>query len=46
MLIGPSDRFETGVRYSALADLPYIDNPNFSDMMEVIQRGRNETPQS
>jgi len=39
MLIGPSDRFETGVRYSALSDLPHIDNPNFSDMLEVIKQG-------
>jgi len=39
MLIGPSDRFETGVRYSALKDLPYIDNPDFSSMLEVIKQG-------
>jgi phage nucleotide-binding protein len=39
MLIGPSDRFETGVRYSALADLPFIDNPDFSSMLEVIREG-------
>jgi len=39
MLIGPSDRFETGVRYSGLADLPHIDNPNFSEMLEVIKQG-------
>jgi phage nucleotide-binding protein len=43
MLIGPSDRFETGVRYSALADLPYIDNPNFSDMLELIRQGGNSS---
>jgi hypothetical protein len=46
MLIGPSDRFETGVRYSALADLPYIDNPDFSQMLEVIKKGKNEVPES
>jgi len=43
MLIGPSDRFETGVRYSALADLPYIDNPNFSSMLEIIRQGGNSS---
>jgi hypothetical protein len=43
MLIGPSDRFETGVRYSALADLPYIDNPNFESMLEVIRQGGNRS---
>jgi hypothetical protein len=40
MLIGPSDRFETGVRYSALSDLPHIDNPDFSTMLEVIKGGK------
>jgi len=44
MLIGPSDRFETGVRYSALADLPHIDNPDFSRMLEIIKSGKSETP--
>lgn len=38
MLIGPSDRFETGVRYSALHELDYIDSPNFSEMLELVSR--------
>jgi len=36
MLIGPSERFETGVRYSALKDLDHIDSPNFTDLLEVV----------
>lgn len=39
MLIGPSDRFETGVRYSALKDFDRIDNPNFMEIMEMIKQG-------
>ncbi len=40
MLIGPSERFETGVRYSALKDLDYIDSPNFPDLLEMIAAGK------
>jgi len=36
MLIGPSERFETGVRYSALKDLDHIDDPNFGELLEII----------
>jgi hypothetical protein len=36
MLIGPSDRFETGVRYTALKDFDHLDNPNFADLLKVI----------
>jgi AAA domain len=40
LLIGPSDRFETGVRYTALKDFDHLDNPNFAEMLEVIA-GKN-----
>jgi hypothetical protein len=36
LLIGPSDRFETGVRYSALKDFDHIDSPNFMELMKLI----------
>lgn len=39
MLIGPSDRYETGVRYSAFKDEAHIDNPDFSTMLELIRQG-------
>lgn len=39
LLIGPSDRFETGVRYSALKDLDHIDSPDFPAMLEQIKSG-------
>jgi hypothetical protein len=39
LLIGPSDRFETGVRYSAFKDMDYIDSPNFTKMLEKIKEG-------
>jgi len=38
LLIGPSERFETGVRYSPFKDLEYIDSPNFSEMLETITK--------
>lgn len=44
MLIGPSERFETGVRYSALKDLDYIDSPTFDGMLELITNSKKETP--
>ena len=39
LLIGPSDRFETGVRYTALKDFDHLDAPDFSNMLEVIKNG-------
>jgi phage nucleotide-binding protein len=42
MLIGPSERFETGVRYSALKDLDYIDSPNFASLLEAIKQGKGK----
>jgi len=36
MLIGPSERFETGVRYTALKDFEHIDNPDFQELLELI----------
>jgi len=39
LLIGPSDRFETGVRYTALKDFDHLDSPDFAEMMEVIKNG-------
>jgi hypothetical protein len=42
MLIGPSERFETGVRYTALKDFEYIDNPDFQELLEVISGNSKE----
>jgi len=39
LLIGPSDRFETGVRYTALKDFDHLDGPDFTQMMTVIKNG-------
>lgn len=39
LLVGPSERFETGVRYSALKDFEHIDAPDFSKMLEQIKQG-------
>lgn len=39
LLVGPSERFETGVRYSALKEMAHIDSPNFQSMLEVIKEG-------
>jgi phage nucleotide-binding protein len=39
LVIGPSDRFETGVRYTALHDFEHIDAPNFADMLTTIKQG-------
>ena len=36
LLIGPSERFETGVRYSALKDMDHIDSPNFQDILDLV----------
>jgi len=41
MLIGPSEKFETGVRYSALKDFEHIDSPNFQTMLDQIAQGGN-----
>lgn len=38
MLIGPSDRFETGVRYSALKDFDHIDAPDFTELLKIISK--------
>lgn len=38
MLIGPSERFETGVRYSALKDLDHIDSPDFGELLALITK--------
>ena len=43
MLIGPSDRFETGVRYSALKDFDHLDNPDFSEMLKTIGTRKEAT---
>lgn len=42
MLIGPSERFETGVRYSALKDLDFIDSPTFPDLLALIEGKKKE----
>jgi len=42
MLIGPSERFETGVRYTALKDFEYIDNPDFQELLELISGNSKE----
>lgn len=39
LVIGPSERFETGVRYSALSGFEHIDAPNFHEMIETIKGG-------
>src|SRR5882672_1330988 len=46
MLIGPSERFETGVRYSALKDIDYIDGPNFKDLLDLISGSKELTERS
>lgn len=38
LLIGPSERFETGVRYSALKDMDHIDSPNFQDILDLVAK--------
>jgi phage nucleotide-binding protein len=38
LLIGPSERFETGVRYSALKDMDHIDSPNFQDIIDLVTK--------
>lgn len=43
MLIGPSERFETGVRYSGLKDLDHIDNPTFDSLLELIKNSPTRT---
>lgn len=40
MLIGPSERYETGVRYSALKDLDHIDDPTFPDIYKMIAENK------
>lgn len=45
MLIGPSERFETGVRYSAYKDIVHIDSPNFTSMLEAIKQGGKSAEQ-
>lgn len=40
LLIGPSERFETGVRYSALSGFDHIDAPDFQNMLETIKNGK------
>lgn len=39
LIIGPSERFETGVRYSALKGFDHIDAPDFYQMLETIKSG-------
>jgi hypothetical protein len=39
LVIGPSERFETGVRYSALTGFDHIDAPDFQQMIETIKQG-------
>lgn len=43
MLIGPSERFETGVRYSALKDLDHIDSPDFQSLLDLISGKKGDT---
>lgn len=38
LLIGPSERFETGVRYSGLKDLDHLDSPTFDSVLALIQK--------
>lgn len=42
LLIGPSERFETGVRYSGLKDLDHLDSPTFDSVLALIQKKKEE----